>query len=317
MRILPLAFFLGFLIAQQPSPDARAERPSVSTAEAALAPLVRAHVEQAIRTRDYLKAEQILVHEIDRNPRSPNLLTLAAGVFFLDGKFLNAATALKKAEAVAPLDDRSRFTLAMSYIALDRRDWARPELEKLAQKNADSPLYLYWLARLDYDAQQYTAAIQKLERVITIDPHYMKAYDNLGLCYEAAGRLDDAVATYQRAVDLNRQGRPVSPWPPLNLGTLLVKLEQFDDAEKYLRDSLLADPKFAQAHYVFGMLLEKRGRDEEAIRELELAAALDTTYAQPHYALGRIYRRAGNAAKAGAELDQFEKLKQAKPEKRP
>jgi Flp pilus assembly protein TadD len=98
---------------------------------------------------------------------------------------------------------------------------------------------------------------------------------------------------------------------------LLVKLEQFDDAEKYLRDSLLADPKFAQAHYVFGILLEKRGRDEEAIRELELAAALDTAYAQPHYALGRIYRRAGNVAKAGAELDQFEKLRQAKPEKRP
>jgi tetratricopeptide (TPR) repeat protein len=316
MRIL-LAFFLGFLIAKQAPPDAQAERPSVSTAEVALAPVVRAHVEQAIRTRDYLKAEQILVHEIDRNPRSPNLLTLAAGVFFLDGKYLNAATALKKAEAVAPLDDQSRFTLAMAYVAMDRRDWARPELEKLAQKNADNPLYLYWMARLDYDAQQYPAAIQKLERVIAIDPHYMKAYDNLGLCYEAAGRLDDAVATYQRAVDLNRQGGPVSPWPPLNLATLLVKLEQFDDAEKYLRDSLLADPKFAQAHYVFGMLLEKRGRDEEAIRELELAAALDTAYAQPHYALGRIYRRAGNAAKAGAELDQFEKLKQAKPEKRP
>jgi tetratricopeptide (TPR) repeat protein len=160
MRILLLAFFLGFLIAQQAPPDARAERPSVSTAEAALAPVVRDHVEQAIRTRDFLKAEQILVHEIDRNPRSPNLLTLAAGVFFLDGKYLNAATALKKAEAVAPLDDQSRFTLAMSYIAMDRRDWARPELEKLAQKNADNPLYLYWLARLDYDAQQYPAAMK-------------------------------------------------------------------------------------------------------------------------------------------------------------
>ena len=317
MRILLLVFFLGFLIAQQAPPDARAERPNVSAAEAALAPVVRDHVEQAIRTRDYLKAEQILVHEIDRNPRSPNLLTLAAGVFFLDGKYLNAATALKKADAVAPLDDQSRFTLAMSYIAMDRRDWARPELERLAQKNAENPLYLYWLARLDYDAQQYPAAIQKLERVIATDPHYMKAYDNLGLCYEAAGRLDDAVATYRHAVDLNRQGRPVSPWPPLNLGTLLLKLEQFDDAEKNLRDSLLADPRFAQAHYVFGMLLEKRGRDDEAIRELEQAAALDARYAQPHYALGRIYRRTGNMAKAVAELDQFEKLKQAKQEKRP
>ena len=316
MRIL-LAFFLGFLIAQQAPPDAQAERPSVSTAEVALAPVVRAHVEQAIRTRDYLKAEQILVHEIDRNPRSPNLLTLAAGVFFLDGKYLNAATALKKAEAVAPLDDQSRFTLAMAYVAMDRRDWARPELEKLAQRNADNPLYLYWLARLDYDAQQYPAAIEKLERVIAIDPHYMKAYDNLGLCYEAAGRLEDAVTTYQRAVDLNRQAKPVSPWPLLNLGSLLVKLEQLDDAEKYLRDSLLADPKFAPAHYVFGTLLEKRGRDEEAIRELEQAAALDAAYAQPHYALGRIYRRMGNTEKAAAELNQFEKLKQAKPEKRP
>ena len=224
---------------------------------------------------------------------------------------------MKKAEAVAPLDDQNRFTLAMAYVKLDRRDWARPELEKLSQKNTDKPLYLYWLARLDYDAQQYPAAIQKLERVIIIDPHYMKAYDNLGLCYEAAGRLDDAVATYQRAVDLNRQGKAVSPWPPLNLGTLLVKLERFDDAEKYLRDALLADPKFAQAHYVFGLLLEKRGRDEDAIRELEQAAALDARYAQPHYALGRIYRRAGNTTKAVAELNQFEKLKQAKPETRP
>src|SRR5258708_26619963 len=173
MRILLLAFFLGFLIAQEAPPDARAEGPSLSTAEAALGPVVRAHVEQAIRTRDYLKAEQILVHEIDRNPRSPNLLTLAAGVFFLDGKYLNAATALKKAEAVAPLDDPSRFTLAMSYIAMDRRNWARPELEKLAQKNADHPLYLYWLARLDYDAQQYQAAIHKLERGTSIEPHNM------------------------------------------------------------------------------------------------------------------------------------------------
>jgi len=317
VRILLPAFSAGLLIAQQAPPDARAERPSVSTAEAALAPVVREHVEQAIRARDYLKAEQILVHEIDRNPRSPNLLTLTAGVFFLDGKYLHAATALKKAEALASLDDQSRFTLAMAYVAMDRRGWARPELETLAQKNASTPLYLYWLARLDYDTQQYPAAIQKLERVIAIDPHYMKAYDNLGLCYEAAGRLDDAVAAYRRAVDLNRQGNPVSAWPPLNLGTLLVKLEQLDDAEKYLRDSLLADPKFAQAHYVFGTLLEKQGRDEEAMRELELAAALDPAYAQPHYALGRIYRRVGNAAKAGAEFDQFEKLKLAKSEKRP
>src|ERR1700730_70864 len=179
MKIPALALFTGLLVAQQPLPD-------VET----LPSLMRADVAQAIRARDYLKAEQILVREIDRNPRSPKLLTFAGGVFFLDGKYLNAAIAIKKAEAVAPLDDPSRFTLAMSYIAMDHRDWARPELEKLTQKNAENPLYLYWLARLDYDGQQYSRAIEKLERVIAIDPNYMKAYDNLGLCFEATGRLD-------------------------------------------------------------------------------------------------------------------------------
>jgi tetratricopeptide (TPR) repeat protein len=315
MRILPLAF-TGLLVAQQPLFDASVERPDLSTAQTPLAPVVRALVEQAIRARDFLKAEQILAHEIDRAPRSPKLLTFAAGVFFLDGKYLNAALALKKAEAVAPLDDQSRFTLAMSYVVMDRRDWARPELEKLAQKNPDYPSYRYWLARLDYGAQQYPAAIEKLERVIAIDPHYMKAYDNLGLCYEAVGRLDDAVKSYQRAVDLNRQTKGPSAWPPLNLGALLVKQEQLDDAEKYLRESIGIDPNFAQPHYQLGILLERRGLDDQAILELKLAATFDSAYAQPHYALARIYRRTGNTARAVTELSQFEQLRQAKPQKR-
>ena len=54
-------------------------------------------------------------------------------MFFLRGRPLNAAVALKKAEAIGPLDERSRFTLVMAYVALGRRDWARPELAKLVE----------------------------------------------------------------------------------------------------------------------------------------------------------------------------------------
>ena len=56
----------------------------------------------------------------------PELLRLLGGVFFLRGNSLGAAIAFKKAEALAPLDERSRFTLAMAYVVLGRRDWARP-----------------------------------------------------------------------------------------------------------------------------------------------------------------------------------------------
>ena len=58
----------------------------------------------------------------------------------------------------------------MAYVKLSRRDWARSELAKLVAAQPRNPLYLYWLARLDYDAHNYTAAITQLERVIELDP---------------------------------------------------------------------------------------------------------------------------------------------------
>ena len=85
---------------------------------------------------------------------------MLGGVFFLRGRPLNAAIALKKAEAIAPLDERSRFTLVMAYVALGHRDWARPELARLTAAAPASPLYPYWTARLDYDDGQYATAVK-------------------------------------------------------------------------------------------------------------------------------------------------------------
>jgi len=316
VRMLFLATVALTAGAQQGPSDPPAHLPDLG-AMPVLNPLVREQVQAAVRTRDYLKAEQILVGEIDHHPKSTELLTLAGELFFMDHKYLNAAIALKKADVIAALADQDRFTLAMSYVILDHRDWARPELEKLAHNNPRNPLYPYWLARLDYDAQQFPAAVEKLTKVIEMDPAFMKAYDNLGLCYEAVGKFDEAERTYQQAVLLNRKANPGSPWPPDNLGALLMRREHFSDAEQYLRESLRIDPNFPQAHYHLGLLLEKQNKDAEAIRELERASEIDAAYAQPHYALGRIYRRKQETVKADAEFALFQKLKQDKPLRSP
>src|SRR5213594_4272471 len=178
--------------------------------EAPLDPARRLSLQAAIKSRDYARAEALLLEEINRNPKSPQLLTLAGGIFFLDGKYLNSAIAMKKAEALAPLDDRSRFTLAMAYITLNHRDWARPELEKLARNDPRNALYPYWLSRLDYDPMQFTAAVANARKAISLNSRFVKAYDNLGLSYEALGKFDDAVEAYRQAVRLNRESQPGS-----------------------------------------------------------------------------------------------------------
>ncbi|HXK10201.1 MAG TPA: tetratricopeptide repeat protein [Vicinamibacteria bacterium] len=267
---------------------------------------------EALRGRDYERAEALLLEVAAAQPQSAEALRLLGGVFFLRGRPLNAAVALKKAEAIAPLDDRSRFTLVMAYVALGHRDWARPELAKLAQAAPANALYAYWTGRLDYDEGQFASAVKGFARAIELDPRQMKAHDNLGLCYEALGRFDEAQRSWEEAIRLNAEQQGKSPWPSHNLGLLLTRLDRMDAAEARFREALASDPRFAPAHYQLGLVLEKRGRPTEAIPEVEEAARLDPAYADAQYALARLYRRTGDQSKADRALLRFEEIKKQK-----
>jgi tetratricopeptide (TPR) repeat protein len=271
-----------------------------------------AGIAEALRAGNYERAETLLLEAAEAQPRNAAVLRVLGGVFFLRGRPLNAAVALKKAEAIAPLDERSRFTLAMSYVAVGRRDWARPELGKLVDADPQSALYTYWTARLDYEDQQYAPAVKGFLRAIELDHRFMKAWDNLGLSYDALGRFDEAIRSFEEAIGLNGEEKIPSPWPSFNLGVLLTRLDRLEEAEARFRESLASDPHFAQAHYQLGLVLEKRGPVEPAIAELEEAARLDPASAEAQYALARVYRRAGNREKADRALQRFEQIKKDK-----
>jgi tetratricopeptide (TPR) repeat protein len=275
-----------------------------------------ARITEALRAKDYERAEALLLEAAEAQPRSAEVLRLLGGVFFLRGRPLNAAVALKKAEAIAPLDERSRFTLVMAYVALGHRDWARPELAKLVEAAPTNPLYPYWTGRLDYDDQQYATAVKSLLRAIELDPGLTKAHDNLGLCYEALGRFDEAARSWEEAIRLDSRQATRSPWPSLNLGLLMTRLDRLDAAEARFREALGCDPRFAPAHYQLGLVLEKKGRAAEALAELEEAARLDPASAEAQYALARLYRRGGDEEKANGALRRFEQIKAEKDRKK-
>jgi tetratricopeptide (TPR) repeat protein len=276
-----------------------------------LAPARRLEFEDALSRHDFKRAETILVEESNRNPKSPDaakLLEIAGSLFFQDKQYLDAAIAWKRSEAIAPLDPRSRFTLAMAYIKFGRSDWARLELEKLAATQPASPLYLYWLARLDYDAQSYTAAIGRLRKVIEMDSSRMRAYDLLGLCHDYLGQFDEAIKSYTRAVELNRLQAKPSPWPLVDMSISLVAVNRLAEAEKNLREALSYDARLPQTHYQLGRVFEMQQRYPAAIQSLNQAVALDSTYAEPHYLLGRVYQRLGEEQLARTEIERFKQL---------
>jgi tetratricopeptide (TPR) repeat protein len=275
---------------------------------------VKAEVQ--VEERNYTSAESRLLKEIGQHPDSPELLDLLGGIYFLHGKYFDSAIAYKKEEALKLLSTQSRFKLAMAYILIGHRDWARPEVEKLARQRPGEALYTYWLSRIDYDAQLFDKAAAEAEASIKQDPRMARAHNNLGLCYEAVGRFDEAIREYQEAANLERGAQQPSPWPDVNMATLLVKLGRFDGVENTLREALQFDPKFPRAHYQLGLLFEKQANNREAIEELQQAVHFDPTFDQPFYALGRIYQRTGEKQKAETAYEEFRRLKEAKAERK-
>ena len=271
------------------------------------APVSR-QVSVLVDKHDYPAAEKLLIDAIQADPRSASLLRTLGGVFFLDGKYLNCASALEKAKAANLLDESSRMTLAMAYVNLDRPEWAREELKGLVAAHPKRSLYYYWLGRLDFGEQKFQMAIGEFHMAIRLDPQSARSYDSLGLCNQAIGHTDEAVRNFHRAVELNRKAIQPSPWPSYDLGVLLIETGRAADAKSCFQEALTIDPRLAKAHYRLGLANEKLSDYEAALLELNAAIRLDASYPEPYYALARIYRRRNQKQLAGNAAKTFEKL---------
>lgn len=272
----------------------------------------REELARSFAAKDYTHMEDILGRQAaaaDTTASAAELRALAGAVEFLHGEMDRAALAFRQSDSMAPLGDPDRFTWAMALVNLGDAKAAREQLTRLIDSHPDRPLYLYWLARIDYDQRLYADAVAKLKRVIALDAASARAYDNLGLALDMLGQSEDAREAFLKAVDLNRKLAAPSAWPPHNLGTLLLRVQQLKEAESALRESLRYDPGFTMAHYHLGRALEAEGRDSEAMDEYRAAISHDPVVVEAFYSLGLLYRRHDRAREAEAAFAEYKRRK--------
>ncbi len=266
---------------------------------------------QALAAKDFSKVDQVLAQaKASDDAQRAELLSLQGAVDFLEGKMAPAVTAFRQAAAMAPLTEPDTFTLAMALVKLGHDAEARAALVKLSDKRPDNAIYIYWLGRLDYDQRRYEEAVAKFEKATKLDPQSARAWDSLGLAFDMQGQSEQARAAFQRAVELNRNQEHPSPWPPHDLGYLLLRTDQVKDAEAVLRESLRYDPNFAQAHYHLGRVLEKEDRDIDAIDEYKRAVSLEATSPDACYSLAMLYRKLHRNTEAEAMFAEYRKRRQ-------
>ncbi|MGI9075552.1 MAG: tetratricopeptide repeat protein [Bryobacteraceae bacterium] len=265
----------------------------------------------ALAKKNFAQVEDMLARsKASTEPERAELLSLQGAIRFLDGKMSAAVEAFTKAAEMAPLNDNDRFTFAMAFVNLGHDTRARALLSGLAEKHPERAIYLYWLGRLDYDQRRYKEAVEKLREAAQLDPKSARVWDSLGLAFDMQGQLEQALGALEKAASLNREQAHSSPWPPHDLGYLLLRMDKSKDAEAALRESLQYNPKLTQAHYHLARALEKEGKETEAIGEYVTAVSGDTAASDACYSLGMLYRKLHRDEEANAMFAEYKRRKQ-------
>jgi tetratricopeptide (TPR) repeat protein len=148
------------------------------------------------------------------------------------------------------------------------------------------------------------------KQLLRADSSDGEVYLLLGIAQVAQGKLEDAITSYQRAVEL----RPDAGGAFLNLADALQRKNQHEQAAACLQECLRRIPAFPDAHYNLGNVLQSLGRLEEAADHYRQAAKLRPDFAEAHNNLGGTYLLLEKTDEAVASFQNALRLRSNYPE---
>jgi len=152
--------------------------------------------------------------------------------------------------------------------------------------------------------------IEKYRTLVARNPDDATLHYNLGVIYQARGKIDSAIEEYTRALRLD-QGNSSAHY---NLGLAYEKKRMRSAALREYKLALQYDPRYPRAGYALGRLYEEWGAYKEAREEYEKVIEFAPDYADAHLALGLLLKRRFKDAKGSQEhLARYEALKKVQP----
>jgi tetratricopeptide (TPR) repeat protein len=116
--------------------------------------------------------------------------------------------------------------------------------------------------------------------------HKARPYNSRGLCYAIKGSLDQAMADYSRAIEID----PLFVEAYNNRGLVYQNKGSFNKAIDEYKKALTINPTFFKAYNNRGVAYQERGSLEQALADYNKAIAINPNYADAYYNRGLVYQ---------------------------
>ena len=123
--------------------------------------------------------------------------------------------------------------------------------------------------------RKFTEAIEIFRLAIRLIPDCAEAHHNLGYVLQELGNLDEAVACFKQAVQLQPNGLAELH---NSLAMAMFEQGQWTAAMAALQWALKIKPDYADAHHNMGLLFDHEKKIDDAITCYQRAIAVDPTH---------------------------------------
>ncbi len=177
----------------------------------------------------------------------------------------------------------------------------------LYEQYPNVPLILNILGAVNAGLGRLDQAVASYSKALQIKPDYAEAHSNLGNALSDFGKHEEAIASLNKALQL----KPDFAEAHYNLGKALNNLGKHEESIASYTKSLQIKPDFAKAHNNLGVALRALGKHEEAIASYTKALLIKPEYAEAHNNLGNVLKNLGKHEEAIAS---YSKALQIKPD---
>ena len=200
----------------------------------------------------------------------------------------------------------SALVKAMGHLKAGRLARAETLVRQALRNTPDHPDGLHMLGLIAYRRGAFEDAAGHIARAIAESGGTSAHHANLGLALRALGRNDEALESYEKAIELD----PVNATALNDMGNLLADLGRAGDAVHSYLGAIEADPSSALAYHNLGVALKGLGRLREAAESHLRAIDIRPRYADAMDGLGAALSEQGDMA---AARDAFEGAIEAEP----
>jgi tetratricopeptide (TPR) repeat protein len=257
------------------------------------------------KMNDFSHAQAAIEREIKLNPGDSKALMWLGIVDLGDGQPEAAVVPLDKAAALAPKDPDILYHRGRAHLFVSQRSY-----QEMYDIDPQSWRVHQVLAQAYAESERYMDAIAEYQRAIQLAPGEPSLNEGLGDAYRMSTQLEKAEQAYARELQLD----PHNPVALSTLGRIRVERGNAEGAIPVLEGAIKENPKFFESHYYLGRAFAETGQSlaaEEQFKAVLQGAPGSELAQRTYFQLARLYRVMKKPQEAAQALEEFQRLKEA------